>query len=70
MKVKIISDGTAMGTKVIDPKSGEMLEGVIGVDWSCGLGANEATATITLVQVPVELRAKAKVHKLKKRVGG
>lgn len=31
MKIKVISDGTRFGTKVISAETGELIEGVIGV---------------------------------------
>lgn len=50
--IKIVSDGTIAGTKVVDAKTGEMIAGyVVGVDWSATLSADKKEmpvyATIT-----------------------
>jgi len=66
MKVKIVSDGKAMNTKVINVETGEMLEHVIGIEWRMGMKQDEAEATITLMQVPIEVIAKANTYKRKK----
>lgn len=34
MRLKIVSDGTPVGTKVIDTETGEVLEGVVAIKWS------------------------------------
>lgn len=56
MKVKIISDGTVHGTKVVDEKTGEMLQNVVDIIWSAGMPYAEARAVVTLLRVPVELK--------------
>jgi hypothetical protein len=33
MKIKIISDGTVVGTKIVNAETGELIENVISVDW-------------------------------------
>jgi len=55
MRLKIVSDGTAVGTRVMDD-AGRELENVISLDWSIMPG-RAATAVITLKEVPVELAA-------------
>lgn len=42
MRIKIISDGTIWGTKVIDDKTGEIIENVRRISWDCDAasGAN------------------------------
>ena len=34
MRIKILSDGTPAGTKVVDTETGEVLEGVVSIKWS------------------------------------
>lgn len=55
-KVKIISDGTFQGTRVIDLLSGESLAGVVEVSFDMRRGEH-STATITLIDVPIEVVA-------------
>jgi hypothetical protein len=38
MKIKIVSDGTSLGTKVLNAETGEALEGASRVDWSIEAG--------------------------------
>ena len=69
MELKIISDGTSDGTKVVDWKTGEVLEGVTNVEWSIGVG-EIAVAKIELNMARVELIIpKAKIVKpIKKKI--
>ena len=47
-KIKIISDGTPRGTKVIDVTSGEVLHGVTGIKW------NITTSKLSSVELKME----------------
>jgi len=38
IELKIISDGTPAGTKVINSKTGEEIEGVRSIEWSISYG--------------------------------
>jgi len=53
MKLKIISDGTVHGTKVLD-ENGDMLAGVVGILWECDKDMDMGKATITVIDVPIE----------------
>ncbi len=59
MKLKIISDGTNLGTKVIDVESGETLGLVQKIDWQIGVGEAFATATVVLSKLPIEVEVDA-----------
>lgn len=56
MKIKIISDGTAKNTTVIDQKTGERLEGVININWNIQVGGL-SKCTIKLHNIPLEVYA-------------
>ena len=56
MRVKIISDGTSKGTRVIDEQSGEAVEGCVYLSWIIDKD-HMATATITLVKVSIDASA-------------
>lgn len=60
MKIKITSDGTPRGTKVIDQKTGEELEGVLMLSWT--MAAEEAVGVVTLelVGVPCDIVTEAR----------
>lgn len=61
MKLKIISDGTNKGTKLIDEDTGEVVHLIQKL--SLEIDANEpcTKVTIELLDVPVEITSKAKV---------
>lgn len=60
MKLKIISDGTAWGTKVVDVETGEELKYVKSADWHISADDKLAEANLTILHVPVEIIAEAK----------
>ena len=57
MRMKIVSDGTADGTQVVDAATGERLEGTYGVTWSISVDDCVADATISVRKVAVEVEA-------------
>ena len=56
MILKIISDGTSKGTKVVNSETGELVNGICEVDWHLNCN-NLAVATIK-VYADVELKCK------------
>lgn len=63
MKLKIISDGTPKGTKVINPETGEVLSNVVMVNWSYMVGDSKPRAMIEIDDVESELFTTPKVVK-------
>jgi hypothetical protein len=61
MEVKIVSDGTVIGTKIFDATTGAELKNVTSITWDLNVDKWEATVDMTLINVPVELRGKADV---------
>lgn len=55
MRLKIISDGTVPGTRVVDEETDREVEGVIAVSWSGEVATGEVKARITVKHMPVEL---------------
>ena len=59
MKIKIISDGTVQGTKVIDKDTGAELEGVVSIEWSVAPRSRgsgfEFHTRLVLEEVPVTI---------------
>ncbi len=55
IKLKIISDGTPSGTKVIDAVTGENLDGVKAVSWRIGVDRALAECNLELCHVPAEV---------------
>lgn len=55
MKLKIISDGTPMGTEVVDIETGERLENLKIIEWKCSVFGDNARATLTIDAVQVEI---------------
>lgn len=53
--IKIISDGRAFGTKVIDSKTGKELTGITAVSWSVDIENDIASAIINFIDVEVEI---------------
>lgn len=66
MQVKIISDGTVDGTRIIDARTGAMIGRVQSVDIHIGIGEPLARATIKLMKPECEVVAEAKVIRKKK----
>lgn len=54
MRVKIISDGTAYGTRIVNMETGELVEGVVSVRWQMDAKDNTASVDISFVKVPIE----------------
>lgn len=63
MEIKIVSDGTVMGTKVFDAVTGAELRNVESISWELNAASNDWNARVemTLINVPMELRGKANV---------
>lgn len=68
VRLKIVSDGTYWGSKVIDTETGRMLPNVASVEWRLPGGnvhgrpeESNAVAVITLLEVPVELEVEGKI---------
>lgn len=57
MKLKIISDGTSFGTKLLNEDTGEPIGFVESIEWKINVGDTFATAVVKFVQVPVEIIA-------------
>lgn len=54
VKLRIVSDGTAPGTRVED-EDGRTLHGVQSVEWKVEVGEGMATATLVVHRVPVDV---------------
>ena len=68
MKIKIISDGTMLGTKIVDEETGKELSFVRKVEWTLDLNAQPpwnrlATCKLEMFNVPVELVGEAEITK-------
>lgn len=57
MKIKIISDGTRQGTRIVNAKTGEEIEGVVSVEWDMSVryGDFESQLTLEIANVQLEL---------------
>jgi hypothetical protein len=62
MKVKIISDGTPRGTRVVDTATGEPLYQVRAVTWACE-ARGTAKAILELVGVEIEVIGEAEIKR-------
>ncbi len=61
MKLKIISDGTNAGTKLIDEDTGEAIGGISKLIWEANATDVLTKTTIELFNIPVEILSKAEV---------
>ena len=57
MRIKIISDGTPTGTRVVCAETGEIVKGVTSVEWSHATPGKPSYAVLKLHLVPVEIIA-------------
>lgn len=62
MKLKIVSDGTREGTKLIDENSGEMIHGVSEIIWSANPNNTMTKTTIKFFNIPVEIISTANIN--------
>lgn len=59
MKLKIISDGTANGTQVVNAETGEQVDYIKSITWYCTID-ELATAVLEVVDVEIEAKAETK----------
>lgn len=62
MKLKIISDGTNAGTKLIDEDTGESVSGISSLTWEASAEQVLTKVTVELFNIPVEIVSKAEVE--------
>lgn len=62
MKLKIVSDGTSWGTKVVNADTGESVDGVASIDWSISANAHEVATIFEVVRVAVEITGEAAIE--------
>ena len=66
MKLKIISNGKAWETKVINEDTGEELKNVRSVSWKCSVGTPLAEATLEIIDVPIDVVGEMDVEEERK----
>lgn len=59
MRIKIESDGTPQGTRVLNAETGDMVEGVTGVEWVLPDCNSYARATLIFERVECEVIGEA-----------
>ena len=57
MRVKIISNGTFLGTKVVNADTNEPIENVVVIDWSLDAKNRKPVCHLTLIDVEADLTA-------------
>lgn len=65
MRIRIVSDGTAEGTHVVDAATGDVIDNVVAVSWSVevpGCSPTEATFKCAYVEVDIESEAKPELE--------
>lgn len=55
MKIKIISDGFPHNTKVVNAETGESIDGVTYIQWTCDARDGIATLVLLLSDIAVEV---------------
>lgn len=55
MKIKIVSDGSACNTKVVNAETGELITGVIHIHWTCDASEVIAKVFMEIADVAVDL---------------
>jgi len=55
MRIKIVSNGTSQGTKVVNAETNEVIEGIQEIDWNVGIYHPMAVARLKFIKVPVEI---------------
>ena len=64
MKLKIVSDGTNTGTHLVDADTGERIQQISKLSWEASADSLLTTTTVELINIPVEIIAKAEVDLL------
>lgn len=64
MKLKIVSDGTNAGTKLIDEDTGEMIHLIQKLTWEADVKNFSTKVTVELLNIPVEIVSKVDVELL------
>jgi hypothetical protein len=64
MKLKIISDGTNAGTKLIDEDTGEMVHGVSKLSFEAGVDDFISKVSVEFTNIAVEIASQAEVDLL------
>lgn len=62
MKLKIISDGTNVGTKLIDEETGQMVHGISKLTWEADANEILTKVSVEFFNIPVEIVSKADVE--------
>jgi len=62
MKLKIISDGTNAGTKLINEDTGESVEFVQKISWEVSAKDFTCKAIVDFINIPVEITSKTEVQ--------
>lgn len=65
MELKIISDGTTVGTKLVDAATGEKIQYVQSIEWEIDAKTLIAYATIKLAKVPIETTLLSNINEFK-----
>ena len=64
MRLKIISDGTVDGTKVVSDETGELIDYVEAITWTIDAhSSNFAHGVFRVVNVPVEIVSDFQKHR-------
>lgn len=61
MKLKIVSDGTAPGTKLVDAVTGEAVDNVIDIIWTVSAVDMISKAIVHMLAVPIDVTVDADV---------
>ena len=64
MKLKIISDGTNTGTKLIDEETGQMVHGISKITWTADAEELLTKTCIEFFNIPIEFTSDARVEVL------
>lgn len=61
MRVKVVSDGTRSGTKIVHADTGEVLENVIFAEWTTEAFDGSTRLELTIAEPTVEIEADATI---------
>ncbi len=63
IKLKIVSDGTPHGTKIVDQESGKELNNVKSIFWCISADGTYTNAAVEFTNIPVEIAGEFEVKK-------
>ncbi len=61
MRIKIISDGTTLGTRLVNAETGESIDGATSITWSANIDDGSVVALVRFIRLPIDAIGEAEL---------